>query len=108
MMEEPLITALKTIGRYSPTIISQRSRPVDLRCKIHKTFWFFSSDEKRFLKVQTVFSGLLHALAMEGYHADDQLIAFASFMNIISDTFPNWQQEYATLNDLYIEEALDK
>lgn len=63
---------------------------------------FFSNDEKRFLKVQTEFSGLLHALAMEGFDEGDEIASFTSFMNIFSVAFPNWPREYEALNEIYL------
>ena len=71
--------------------------------KFIKRSGFFTNDKKRYLKLQTEFSGLLHALEMEGLINEDPMVSFFDFMNIISVTFPNWQNEYSALNDLFLE-----
>lgn len=41
---------------------------------------------------------------MEGFDGYRNLNAFSEFMSIISDAFPNWQEEYEALNELYLHD----
>ena len=76
--------------------------------KFIKRKGFFTNDEKRFLKVQTELSGMFHAISREGFGTENPLAGFAQFMNMISDTFPNWQPEYTALNDIFLAPAIEE
>jgi hypothetical protein len=97
--------ASKNLQSLTPQAFRKAQDLVVATAKYIKKSGLFSTEKSRILKMQSEFYLLRNALKedkfmeTESNEKDDALIVTA-YLSLFSDAFPNWQQEYETLNRL--------
>lgn len=94
------VKAVKSLLNLTPRAFKKSQDLLVATKKYLKKSGLFSNETKRMQKIQSEYYSLLKALEQDDFikENEDKKQKAYEYLSLFSDAFPNWQNEYETLN----------